>query len=59
MQRLYNMPIKKTLSKSKTNRRKAEKQDIKLQSLYFNHRISFDTKGLISPSSDFYTSSST
>ena len=30
----------------------AEKQDFKGQSLYFNHRISFDTKGPISPSSD-------
>ena len=30
----------------------AEKQDLKGQSLYFNHRISFDTKGLISPSSE-------
>ena len=30
----------------------AEKQDFKRQSLYFNHRISFDTKGPISPSSE-------
>ena len=29
----------------------AEKQDFKGQSLYFNHRISIDTKGPISPSS--------
>ena len=30
----------------------AQKQDFKGQSLYFNHRISFDTKGPISPSSE-------
>ena len=30
----------------------AQKQDFKGQSLYFNHRISFDTKGTISPSSE-------
>ena len=30
----------------------AQKQDFKGQSLYFNHRISFDTKGSISPSSE-------
>ena len=30
----------------------AEKQDFKGQSLFFNHRISFDTKGTISPSSE-------
>ena len=30
----------------------AQKQDIKGQSLYFNHRISFDTKEPISPSSE-------
>ena len=30
----------------------AEKQDFKGQSLYFNHRISFDTKGPVSPSSE-------
>ena len=30
----------------------APKQDFKGQSLYFNHRISFDTKGPISPSSE-------
>ena len=29
-----------------------QKQDFKGQSLYFNHRISFDTKGPISPSSE-------
>ena len=30
----------------------AQKQDFKEKSLYFNHRISFDTKGPISPSSE-------
>ena len=30
----------------------AEKQDFKEQSQYFNHRISFDTKGPISPPSE-------
>ena len=30
----------------------AQKQDFKGQSLYFNHRISFDAKGPISPSSE-------
>ena len=30
----------------------AQKQDFKGQSLYFNHRISLDTKGPISPSSE-------
>ena len=30
----------------------AEKQDFKEQSFYFNHRISFDTKGPISPTSE-------
>ena len=49
MQRLNNMSIKQTIPKPKTNRRK---QDFKAQSLYFNHRISFDTKGPISPSSE-------
>ena len=29
-----------------------EKQDFREQNLYFNHRISFDTKGPISPSSE-------
>ena len=43
------MSIKQTILKPKTNRRK---QDFKGQSLYFNHRISFDTKELISPSSE-------
>ena len=44
------MSIKQTLSKRK--KQKAQKQDFKGQSLYFNHRISFDTKGPISPSSE-------
>ena len=30
----------------------AQKQDFKGKSLYFNHRISFDTRGPISPSSE-------
>ena len=30
----------------------AQKHDVKRKSLYFNHRISFDTKGAISPSSE-------
>ena len=33
-------------------KQKAEKQDFKGQSLYFNNRISFDTNGPISPSSE-------
>ena len=33
-------------------KQKAKKQDFKGQNLYFNHRISFDTKGPISPSSE-------
>ena len=33
-------------------KQKAEKQDFKGQSLYFDHRISFNTKGPISPSSE-------
>ena len=33
-------------------KQKAQKQDFKGQSLYFNHRISFDTKGPISPTSE-------
>ena len=43
------MSIEQTLSKSKEI---AQKQDFKGQSLYFNHRISFDDKGPISPSSE-------
>ena len=49
MQRLHNMSIKQTIPKPKTNRRK---QDFKAQSLDFNHRFSFDTKGPTSPSSE-------
>ena len=49
MQRLYNMSIEQTLSKPKTN---STKQDFKGQNLYFNHRISLDTKGPISPFSE-------
>ena len=41
------------LNKSYPNQKQlAQKQDFKGQSLYFNHRISFDTKGPISPSSE-------
>ena len=46
---IVNMPIKQTLSKSK---RISQKQDFKGESLYFNQRISFDTKRPISPSSE-------
>ena len=49
MQWLHNMSIKQTIPKPKTNSK--TKQDFKAQSLYFNHRISFDTKEPISPSS--------
>ena len=34
------------------NKKKAMKQDFKGQSLYFNHRISFDNIGPISPTSE-------
>ena len=44
------MSTEQTLSKSKTN--STETRLFKGQSLYFNHRISFDTKGPISPSSE-------
>ena len=41
------------LNKPYSNQKQiAQKQDFKGQSLYFNHRISFDTKGPISPSSE-------
>ena len=40
------MSIKQNLS-----RQIAERQDSKGQSLFFSQRISFDTEGLISPSS--------
>ena len=49
MQRLQNMSANKPYPNQKQI---AEKQDFKEQSLYFNHRISFDTKGPISPSSE-------
>ena len=49
MQRLYNMSIEQTLSKSKTNSTKTRFQ---WTNLCFNHRISFDTKGPISSSSE-------
>ena len=35
-----------------TSQTNSSKQDFKGQSLYFNHRISIDTKGPISPSSE-------
>ena len=41
------------LNKPYSNQKQiAQKQDFKGQSLYFNHHISFDTKGPISPSSE-------
>ena len=43
------MPIKKAYAHQKQI---AEKQEFEGQSLYFNHRLSFDTKGPISPSSE-------
>ena len=43
---MHNVSIKQTIPKPKTNCRK---QDFIGQSLYFNHRVSFDTKGPISP----------
>ena len=49
---LCNDCIKCQLNKTYPNQKQiAEKQDFKGQSLHFNHRISFDTKGTISPSS--------
>ena len=49
---LCNDCITCQLSKPYPNQKQiAEKQDFKEQSLYFNHRISFDTKGPIPPSS--------
>ena len=50
MQRLHNMSIKQTISKPK--KQVAKKQHFKGQSLYFNHRVSFDLEGPISPSSE-------
>ena len=49
MQQLHNMSFKKPYPNQKQI---SPKQDFKGQSLYFNHRISFDTKGPISPSSE-------
>ena len=50
---LCNDCISFQLNKPYPNQKQiAEKQDFKGHSLYFNHRISFDTKGLISPSSE-------
>ena len=65
IQKIYlpNAPIRKKvlcnnyitcqLNKPYPNQKQiSEKQDYKAQSLYFNHRISFDTNGQISPSSE-------
>ena len=53
MKALCNVCILCQLSKPHPNQKQiAEKQDFKGQSLYFNHRISFNTKGPISPSSE-------
>ena len=50
---LCNDCIKCQINKPYSNQKQlALKQDFKGQSLYFNHRISFDTKGPISPSSE-------
>ena len=50
---LCNDCITCQLNKSYPNQKQlATKQDFKGQSLYFDHRISFDTKGPISPSSE-------
>ena len=49
MQRLQRCQLKKSYPNQK---QVAEKQDFKEQSLYFNHRIFFDTKGPIPPSSE-------
>ena len=55
------MPLKSETSSRKTVEKKqkqtqqkqtAEKQNFEGQFLYFNNRISFDTKGPISPSSE-------
>ena len=48
-----NTPIWIKSNKPYANQKQiAPKQTFKGQSLYFNHRISFDTKGPISPSSE-------
>ena len=49
MQWLHNMTFNKPYPNQKQI---AEKRDFKAQNSYFNHRISFDTKGPISPSSE-------
>ena len=50
---LCNECITYQLSKPYPNQKQiAENQDFKAQSLYFGHRISFDTKGPLSPSSE-------
>ena len=53
IQVLCNGCITCQLNKPYPNQKQiAEKQDFKVQSLYLNHRISFDTKGSISLSSE-------
>ena len=50
---LSNDCIRRQLNKPYPNQKQiAEKQDFKGRSLYFNHRISFDTKGPTSSSSE-------
>ena len=51
---ICNDCIKLKLNKPYLHKKKhlTEKQDFKEQNLYFNHRISFDTKGSSSPSSE-------
>ena len=50
---LCNDCITYQLNKHYSNQKQiAPKQDFKGQSLSFNHKFSFDTKGLISPSSE-------
>ena len=48
----YKIANQKLNKSNPRQKQLAEKQDFKEQSLYFNHRISFDTKGNISPSSE-------
>ena len=43
---------KQSQQKQTQQKQTAEKQDFKGESLYFNNRISVDTKGTISPSSE-------
>ena len=50
---LCNECIKSQLNKPYPNQKQvAEKQDFKRKSIYFNHRTSFDPKGLTSASSE-------